>query len=70
MGGGERWGDKGYFIKPTVFSNVKDDMRIAREEVGIPGEERGEGRGRGGGRGGRRGEVGREGILHQTYCIL
>ena len=31
--GGERWGDKGYFIKPTVFSNVTDDMRIAKEEV-------------------------------------
>lgn len=31
--GGERHGDKGYFIKPTVFSNVTDDMRIAKEEV-------------------------------------
>ena len=31
--GGERHGDKGYFIKPTVFSEVKDDMRIAKEEV-------------------------------------
>ena len=31
--GGERWGDKGYFIKPTVFSDVKDEMKIAREEV-------------------------------------
>lgn len=31
--GGERFGDVGYFIKPTVFSNVKDDMRIAKEEV-------------------------------------
>uniref|UniRef100_A0A0B6Z5J3 Omega-crystallin n=1 Tax=Arion vulgaris TaxID=1028688 RepID=A0A0B6Z5J3_9EUPU len=31
--GGERHGDKGYFIKPTVFSNVTDDMRIAREEI-------------------------------------
>ena len=31
--GGERFGDKGYFIKPTVFSDVKDDMKIAREEV-------------------------------------
>jgi aldehyde dehydrogenase (NAD+) len=26
-------GGKGFFIKPTIFSNVKDDMRIYREEV-------------------------------------
>ena len=32
--GGNRVGEKGYFIQPTVFSNVTDDMRIAREEVG------------------------------------
>ena len=32
--GGERFGDKGYFVKSTVFSNVTDDMRIAKEEVG------------------------------------
>ena len=32
--GGERAGDKGYFIKPTVFSDVTDDMKIAKEEVG------------------------------------
>ncbi|XP_013387907.1 aldehyde dehydrogenase, mitochondrial-like [Lingula anatina] len=31
--GGERWGDVGYFVKPTVFSDVTDDMRIAREEI-------------------------------------
>ncbi|XP_048246394.1 LOW QUALITY PROTEIN: aldehyde dehydrogenase, cytosolic 2-like [Haliotis rufescens] len=31
--GGERWGGKGYFIKPTVFSEVTDNMRIAREEI-------------------------------------
>uniref|UniRef100_A0A646QD58 RetinalDH1 n=1 Tax=Hemiscolopendra marginata TaxID=943146 RepID=A0A646QD58_9MYRI len=31
--GGERHGDKGYFIKPTVFADVKDDMRIAKEEI-------------------------------------
>lgn len=31
--GGERVGDKGYFIAPTVFADVKDDMTIAREEV-------------------------------------
>ncbi|XP_033180024.1 retinal dehydrogenase 1 isoform X2 [Bombus impatiens] len=31
--GGERHGNVGYFIKPTVFSNVTDDMRIAKEEI-------------------------------------
>jgi aldehyde dehydrogenase (NAD+) len=31
--GGSRFGDKGYFIQPTVFSNVTDDMSIARDEV-------------------------------------
>ena len=33
--GGNRVGDKGYFIEPTVFSNVKDDMTIATTEVNI-----------------------------------
>ena len=31
--GGSRHGDKGYFVQPTVFSDVKDDMRICREEI-------------------------------------
>lgn len=31
--GGKALGLKGFFIEPTVFSNVRDDMRIAREEV-------------------------------------
>jgi len=31
--GGGAVGGKGYFIQPTVFSNVKDDMRIAKEEI-------------------------------------
>ncbi|XP_062116306.1 aldehyde dehydrogenase family 2 member B4, mitochondrial-like [Humulus lupulus] len=31
--GGERFGSKGYFIQPTVFSNVQDDMVIAQEEI-------------------------------------
>ena len=32
--GGGRWegNEKGYFVQPTVFSNVKDQMRIARYE--------------------------------------
>jgi aldehyde dehydrogenase (NAD+) len=25
--------DKGYYVKPTVFANVKNDMTIAREEI-------------------------------------
>jgi len=31
--GGQRVGDKGYFIQPTVFADVQDNMRIAKEEV-------------------------------------
>jgi aldehyde dehydrogenase (NAD+) len=31
--GGKRWGDAGFFVEPTVFSNVSDEMRIAREEI-------------------------------------
>lgn len=31
--GGQRHGDVGYFIQPTVFSNVTEDMRIGREEI-------------------------------------
>ncbi|MHC4840457.1 MAG: aldehyde dehydrogenase family protein [Planctomycetota bacterium] len=31
--GGERMGDKGYFIQPTVFSDVKPEMSIAKEEI-------------------------------------
>jgi len=31
--GGARYGDKGYFIQPTVFTDVKDDMTIAKEEI-------------------------------------
>ncbi|KAI4494791.1 hypothetical protein M0804_000992 [Polistes exclamans] len=31
--GGERYSNVGYFIKPTVFSNVTDNMRIAKEEI-------------------------------------
>lgn len=32
--GGEAVGGDGFFIKPTVFSGVQDNMRIAKEEVG------------------------------------
>ena len=31
--GGERLGNKGYFIKPTIFGDVKEDMRIVKEEI-------------------------------------
>ncbi len=31
--GGQRFGEKGYFVEPTLFTGVKDDMRIAREEI-------------------------------------
>ncbi|XP_077870267.1 aldehyde dehydrogenase 1A1-like [Saccoglossus kowalevskii] len=31
--GGGRHGDKGYFVESTVFSNVEDNMRIAKEEI-------------------------------------
>src|SRR6266849_2451801 len=33
VAGGNRVGDKGYFIEPTVFADVKDDMKIAQEEI-------------------------------------
>ena len=31
--GGKRVGDRGYFVQPTVFADVHDDMKIAREEI-------------------------------------
>ncbi|XP_077530769.1 aldehyde dehydrogenase 1A1-like [Haemaphysalis longicornis] len=31
--GGQRHGSRGYFVQPTVFSDVRDDMKIAREEI-------------------------------------
>lgn len=31
--GGARYGSKGYFVQPTVFSNVQDDMPIAKDEI-------------------------------------
>jgi len=31
--GGNRKGDKGYFIESTVFADVTDNMRIAKEEI-------------------------------------
>jgi aldehyde dehydrogenase (NAD+) len=31
--GGARHGERGFFIEPTIFDNVKDDMAIARDEI-------------------------------------
>jgi len=31
--GGGRLGDKGFFVQPTVFTEVTDDMKIAQEEI-------------------------------------
>jgi len=31
--GGVRAGDKGFFVQPTVFADVKDNHQIAREEI-------------------------------------
>jgi aldehyde dehydrogenase (NAD+) len=31
--GGERIGSRGYFMRPAVFSDVQDEMKIAREEI-------------------------------------
>jgi len=33
LAGGERVGEKGYFIRPTVFGEVTQKMRIAQEEI-------------------------------------
>jgi len=31
--GGNRVGNSGFFVEPTVFSNVSDDMKIAQDEI-------------------------------------
>lgn len=31
--GGNRWGDAGYYIEPTVFTDTTPDMSIEREEI-------------------------------------
>jgi aldehyde dehydrogenase (NAD+) len=31
--GGRRVGDRGYFVEPTVFADVQDEMKIAKEEI-------------------------------------
>jgi aldehyde dehydrogenase (NAD+) len=31
--GGSRHGTEGFFVQPTVFGDVQDDMRICKEEI-------------------------------------
>lgn len=31
--GGNRWGDSGYYVEPTVFTNTTPDMSIVQEEI-------------------------------------
>ena len=31
--GGNRWGETGYYIEPTLFTNTNPDMSIVREEI-------------------------------------
>ena len=31
--GGKRFGERGYFIEPTIFGNVNDEMSIAKDEI-------------------------------------
>ena len=31
--GGKRYGDRGYFVQPTVLTNTKPDMKVVREEI-------------------------------------
>ncbi len=48
VSGGERVGDRGYFIEPTLFDGVTDDMDIATARNLRPGDERPQVQGRGG----------------------
>lgn len=31
--GGNRFGDQGYFVEPTVLTNTSEDMKVVREEI-------------------------------------
>lgn len=33
VAGGDRFGDKGYFIQPTIFADVQDTMAVATDEI-------------------------------------
>jgi aldehyde dehydrogenase (NAD+) len=31
--GGEQYGKSGYFVQPTIFTDVQPDMKIVKEEI-------------------------------------
>jgi phenylacetaldehyde dehydrogenase len=33
LSGGERYGEQGYFVKPTVLVDVRQDMKVVQEEI-------------------------------------
>jgi phenylacetaldehyde dehydrogenase len=33
LAGGGRYGDRGYFVEPTVLTNTRPDMQVVREEI-------------------------------------
>jgi phenylacetaldehyde dehydrogenase len=33
LSGGGRFGDRGYFVEPTVLTNTRPDMKVVREEI-------------------------------------
>ncbi|ADB17068.1 Aldehyde Dehydrogenase [Pirellula staleyi DSM 6068] len=33
VSGGKRFGEKGYYVEPTLFADVNDDMSIAKDEI-------------------------------------
>ena len=33
VAGGQKKGDKGYFVEPTVFVNTREDMKVVQEEI-------------------------------------
>lgn len=33
ISGGKRHGSKGYYVQPTIFGDVKEDMKIVKEEI-------------------------------------
>ncbi|TWT34879.1 aldehyde dehydrogenase family protein [Blastopirellula retiformator] len=33
LSGGNRFGDKGFYVEPTLFADVTDDMKIATDEI-------------------------------------
>jgi aldehyde dehydrogenase (NAD+) len=33
LSGGQRWGEQGYYVEPTLFAGVSDEMKIATDEI-------------------------------------